>query len=158
MPSGSKSRLSKSILDMKFMKRTKEKVQKEDDAAEGRAMYSSEITSAMEHGNNFVIDTSFVNCADLIVGRFSCGGMNPELERILEREEQADVLAKADETRAKKAEMIKDVSDESMVKHYSSLVKTLGKKFDKFKKRKHAGDKDEATGPRENAKQMKLDE
>lgn len=157
MPSSGsgKSRLSKSILDMKFMKRTKEKVEKEDDDAEGRAMYSSEITSAMQHGNNFVIDTSYVTCADLIVGRFSCGGMNPDLERILEKEEQAEVLLKADTNRVKKAEMIKDVSDESMVKHYSSLVKTLGKKFDKFKKRKHAID--EAEG-KMNAKQMKLDE
>lgn len=157
MPSGSngKSRLSKSILDMKFMKRTKEKVQKEEDAAEGKAMYSSEITTAMELGNNFVIDTSFASCADLIVGRFSCGGMNPELERILEKEEQQETLSKADASRAKKAEMIKDVSDESMVKHYSSLVKTLGKKFDKFKKRRHALN-DQADVP--NAKQIKLDE
>lgn len=118
-------------------------------------MYSSEITTAMELGNNFVIDTSFASCADLIVGRFSCGGMNPELERILEKEEQQETLSKADASRAKKAEMIKDVSDESMVKHYSSLVKTLGKKFDKFKKRRHALN-DQADVP--NAKQIKLEE
>lgn len=160
MPSGGKSRLSKSILDMKFMKRTKEKVEKEDDDAEGRAMYSSEITSAMQHGNNYVMDTSFVTCADLLVGRFSCGGMNPDLERILEKEQQEQVLIKADVSRAKKAEMIKDVSDESMVKHYSSLVKTLGKKFDKFKKRKNVIDSadKELDGPRMNAKQRKLDD
>lgn len=139
------------------MKRTKEKVQKEEDAAEGRAMYSSEITSAMEHGNNYVLDSSFVNCADLIVGRFSCGGMNPELERILEKEDQEEILAKAESNRLKKAEMIKDVSDESMVRHYNSLVKTLGKKFDKFKKRKHPSG-DNAGAAAGKAKQMKLDE
>lgn len=140
------------------MKRTKEKVEKEEDAAEGRAMYSSEITSEMERGGSFVIDTSFASCADLIVGRFSCGGMNPELERILEKEEQEEVLSRADATRTKKAEMIKDVSDDSMAKHYSSLVKTLGKKFDKFKKRKHPSDESASGGGRETAKQMKLDE
>ena len=157
MPAAGKSRLSKSILDMKFMKRTKEKVEKEEDAADSRAMYAGEISTQMEHGNNFVVDSSFASCADLIVGRFSCGGMNPELERILEREEQEDILSKAEANRAKKAEMIKDVSDASMVKHYSSLVKTLGKKFDKFKKRKHAND-DTAGDSGGKNKHMKLDE
>lgn len=158
MPAGkAKARLSKSILEMKFMKRTKEKVEKEEDAAEGRAMYSNEITEKMSHGSNFLIDPSFVTCEDLIVGRFSCGGMNPDLERILEREEQEEVLRRAEKQGNRNAEMIKDVSDESMVKHYSNLVRTMGKKFDKFRnKRKHAGEDNRAGGS--NKKQMKLEQ
>lgn len=157
MPSsgGGKSRLSKSILDMKFMKRTKEKVQKEEDAAEGQSMYSNEITTEMHLGTNFIIDTSYVNCEDLIVGRFSCGGMNPELERILEKEDQEDAQKREANQRRKDAGMIKDVSDESMVKHYSNLVKTIGKKFDKFKKRRH--DEPVAAGG-STSKQMKLED
>lgn len=157
MPAGGpKARLSKSILEMKFMKRTKEKVQKEEDAAEGRKMYSNEITTQMTTGNNlnYFFDPSFVTCEDLIVGRFSCGGMNPDLERILEREEQEETLKKADNLNQKNAEMIKDVSDESMVKHYSNLVKTMGRKFDKFKKRKHTEDN---RGGGSNRKQMKME-
>lgn len=152
MPGG-KSRLSKSILDMKFMKRTKEKVQKEEDAAEGQSMYSNEITSEMNLGSNYITDPSYVTCEDLIVGRFSCGGMNPELERILEKEDQEDAQKREANQRRKDAGMIKDVSDESMVKHYSNLVKTIGKKFDKFKKRKH----EDPVGAK-SSKQMKLDE
>lgn len=156
MPSGKGAKLSKSILEMKFMKRTKEKVQKEEETAEGQSMYSNEITSEMHHGTNYVIEPSFVTCEDLIVGRFSCGGMNPELERILEKEEQEATQKLDAERRQKDAAMIKDVSDESMVKHYSNLVKTIGKKFDKFKKRKHPAADEE--GPRgSSSKQMKFE-
>lgn len=77
--------------------------------------------------------------------------MNPDLERILEKEEQELAQVNAGANRAKKAEMIKDVSDESMVKHYSSLVKTLGSKF----KRRHPNEK--SAGGKV-AKQMKLDD
>lgn len=39
-----RAKLSKSILEMKFMKKTKERVEKEEEDAEGHAMYSKEIT------------------------------------------------------------------------------------------------------------------
>ena len=76
--------LSKSILDMKFMKKTKERVQKEQEDAEGKAMYSNEITEEMKKSGNIIFtETSIFNCRNLVEGRLSFGGMNPEIEKLM---------------------------------------------------------------------------
>lgn len=128
--SKNKTKLSKSILEMKFMKKTKEKVEKEADAEEGRQMYAGQITDKMLHGDClFINEESYVPCEDLIVGRVSYRGMNPEIERILELEDESKnaVLIKEREL---------DVTDKDMAKHYTTLVNTIGKKFNP-KERKH---------------------
>lgn len=119
----SKVKLSKSILEMKFMKRTKEKVLKEEDDAESRAMYSNEITEKMKKNESrFIIETSYLICEDLNEGRFSFLGMNPEIERLMEAEEQAK-QAKIDQN------VKKDVSDADMTAYYGNVKKTIEKKF-----------------------------
>lgn len=125
-----KSRLSKSILDMKFMKRTKEKVIKEEDAAEGRAMYLSEMTDKMLSGTSqFIIEPSYVPCENLKEGRISFRGMNPEIERLLELEE-LEKQSKTDN------DVKKDVTDAEMTDYYGNVVKTMQKKFETKSKRK----------------------
>ncbi|TMW53185.1 hypothetical protein DOY81_001728 [Sarcophaga bullata] len=128
-----KPRLSKGILEMKFMQRTKAKVDKEIEAAEGRAMYSNEITDKMLNSNsNFIIEPSFVHCENLIEGRLSFRGMNPEIERLLE-------LEREEKAAAKRQEQSTDVSTEEMAKFYHGNKKAgahlaMEKKFSKFKK------------------------
>lgn len=118
-----KVKLSKSILDMKFMKRTKEKVLKEEDDAESRAMYSNEITEKMlKCESSYIIEPSYVPCEDLNDGRFSFRGMNPEIERILELELQAK-QAVIDQN------VKKDVTDEDMTAYYGNVKKTIERKF-----------------------------
>lgn len=118
-----KIKLSKSILEMKFMKRTKEKVLKEEDDAQSRAMYSNEITEKMRKNESpFIIETSYMICEDLNEGRFSFRGMNPEIERIMELEEQAK-LAKIEPN------VKKDVTDEDMTAYYGNVKRTIEKKF-----------------------------
>lgn len=125
-----KTRLSKSILEMKFMKRTKEKVIKEEDAAEGRAMYLSEMTDKMLSGNSqFIIEPSYVPCENLKEGRVSFRGMNPEIERLLELEEM-EKQAKLDQ------DVKKDVTDSEMADYYGNVVRTMQKKFETKVKRK----------------------
>lgn len=115
------SKLSKSILEMKFMKRTKEKVEKELEDAEGREMYSHEITAEMRQGaGSFVIEPSFVPCEDLLVGRLSYRGMNPEIERIMELEYAEANPSTVQET---------DVTDKEMAAFYNPLVDTMNSKF-----------------------------
>lgn len=81
MPSKSKPRLSRGVLDMKFMQRTKVKVEKEADDEQSRALYSNEINQKMLNStSNFVVESSYSICAGLIDGRLSFRGMNPELE------------------------------------------------------------------------------
>lgn len=127
-----KPRLSKGILEMKFMQRTKAKVDKEIEAAEGRAMYSNEITDKMLNSNsNFIIEPSFVHCENLIEGRLSFRGMNPEIERLLE-------LEREEKAAAKRQEQSTEVSNEDMLKFYQNktagAAHTIEKKFSKFKK------------------------
>lgn len=118
-----KVKLSKTILEMKFMKRTKEKVLKEEDEAQSRAMYSNEITDKMrKNESRFVFEPSYMMCEDLNDGRFSVRGMNPEIERILELEEQ-EKQTKLDKN------VQKDVTDEDMSTHYGNMKKTIERKF-----------------------------
>lgn len=120
-----KSQLSGAILEMKFMKKSKERVEKELDDAEGNAMYSNEITEQMRRGQRLaVVEVSINNCKDLIEGRLSFGGMNPEIERLMTEE-----YAKRIQKREKEKET--DISDLEMAKRYNPLVETLGKKMNK---------------------------
>ncbi|XP_068150770.1 M-phase phosphoprotein 6 [Drosophila tropicalis] len=128
MPSKVKPRLSRGVLDMKFMQRTKVKVAKEDDDEQSRALYSHEINDKMLNSNsNFIIETSYAICEGLIDGRLSFRGMNPELERLMEQE-------KAEKESKLKPEQPKDVSDQDMAKTYyankaPSASRTIKKKF-----------------------------
>nr|CAD7393672.1 unnamed protein product [Timema cristinae] len=72
-------------------------------------------------GNKFIIETSFVPCEDLIVGRLSFQGMNPVIERIMQEEEDAKRKKVAPKVEA-------DVSDNEMAHRYSTLVGTIGRK------------------------------
>lgn len=118
-----KLKLSKSILEMKFMKRTKEKVLKEEDDAQSRAMYSNEITHKMLTTESlYVVEPSYMPCEELNEGRFSFRGMNPEIERLLELEQQAK-QATIDEN------VQKDVTDEDMSAYYGNVKKTIERKF-----------------------------
>lgn len=120
-----KTKLSRGILDMKFMKRTKDKVIKEEDDAEGRAMYSGQITDKMiQDTAQFIIEPSYGPCENLVEGRFSFRGMNPEIERLLELEEQARQAAAYKDVHM-------DVTDKEMsTTYYTNLAKTMAKTFE----------------------------
>lgn len=142
-----KVKLSKSILEMKFMKRTKEKVLKEEDDAQSRAMYSNEITQKMLTTENlFVVETSYMPCEELNDGRFSFRGMNPEIERLLELELQAK-QATIDHN------VKKDVTDEDMTTaYYGNVKKTIERKFQSKTQRR------KITLPEPKFKKPKLDD
>ncbi|XP_059622984.1 M-phase phosphoprotein 6 [Phlebotomus argentipes] len=132
-----KARLSKTILEMKFMKKTKEKVLKAEESQETGSMYSSEITQKMLSGSNFIAEPSYVHCEGLMIGRFSFGGMNPELERLMEKEQ----AGKINEHMEEQKQMIKDVSDDKMALHYTKVQKALSNKY-AAKERKFHGTRD----------------
>ncbi|XP_054284818.1 M-phase phosphoprotein 6-like [Macrosteles quadrilineatus] len=118
-----KTKLSKGILEMKFMKRTKDKVIKELQDEEGRLMFGNQITEGMRAGmSNYILEPSFIPCEDLIDGRLSFRGMNPEIERLMELEE----LAKR---KPVDRSMATDVSDVEMAKFKESLVETVASKY-----------------------------
>lgn len=108
---------------MKFMKRTKEKVLKEEDDAHSQAMYSNEITEKMrKNESRFIIEPSYMAIEGLNDGRFSFGGMNPEIERLMELEEQTKQAAMDKNVK-------KDITDADMSAYYGNVMKTMQRKF-----------------------------
>ncbi|XP_072743762.1 M-phase phosphoprotein 6 [Anoplolepis gracilipes] len=107
--------LSKSILDMKFMKRTKDKVEKQQFQEEGEEYFGSILTSRMkETSGKFFIESSYVFCEGLIDGRLSFQGMNPMIEKLME--------AKENEKRAQtKTKEEVDMSDEQMAVQWQKM-------------------------------------
>ncbi|CAM1298172.1 MPHOSPH6 (predicted) [Pycnogonum litorale] len=125
-----KSQLSKNLLDMKFMKKSKEKVEKEETEAESKIMYEGKIADEMNKSiNRFIIEPSIARCLQLNFGRMSFKGMNPEIEKIMSSKE-----AKFDE----KDRKMSGISDKEMAERYSTLVGTMGKKFSS--KRQHTNE------------------
>lgn len=69
------------------------------------------------------MESSYVFCEQLVDGRLSYRGMNPEIEKLMEQENN---LKNFKEEVKRETE----VSDEQMAKRFkSSQVKTMGKKF-----------------------------
>ncbi|VVC97372.1 M-phase phosphoprotein 6 [Leptidea sinapis] len=108
MENRKKLSLPKSVLDMKFMKKTKDRLEKELDNIEGHHdLYADVITDEMRQASgNFISESSFIYCADLIEGRLSFNGVNPEIERLME----------LDKVEVNNGDMQKDVSDEVLAK------------------------------------------
>lgn len=130
MSSKAKPRLSKGILEMKFMMKSKVKVDKEIEDNQGKSMYHNEITEKMGSNSNFIMEPSFVNVEGLSICRYSCRGMNPEIEKILQNEQ----ISK-DSSQPMEAE----VTDKEMVHFYSKSNKRKSKEdsfLKKFKKPK----------------------
>merc|ERR1711894_203678 len=104
----SKKRLSKNILEMKFMKKTKEKTEMEMEDEERQQMFRNQISDAMRHqGSRFIIDPSYASIEELNFGRIAFHGMNPEIEKMAENER-----IRQEEKEAAKNE--KEVQDEDM--------------------------------------------
>ena len=121
--SSGKKKLSKNVLEMKFMKRTKEKTEIEAENEERQAMFANSITTAMKHqGSRFITEPSYVNIENLTFGRLAFNGMNPEIEKMAE-----DDRAQKEEAESDKRE--KDVQDEEMLEYYSNVSNTVNKKF-----------------------------
>ncbi|XP_052755517.1 M-phase phosphoprotein 6 [Galleria mellonella] len=109
-----KLQLPKSVLDMKFMKKTKDRIEREiENTQDHDGLYSNIITNEMRHATgNFITETSFIVCEDLLEGRLSYKGMNPEIERLMELESKKQEPA---------PDMQKDISDEILAKKMQSF-------------------------------------
>ncbi|CAH0726710.1 unnamed protein product, partial [Brenthis ino] len=116
MATRKKPQLPKSVLDMKFMKKTKERIEKElENTQDHESLYSNIITNEMRHATgNYISESSFIFCEDLMEGRVSFKGMNPEIERLMDFENKNEDID---------SEMQKDVSDEILAKTMNNLNK-----------------------------------
>ncbi|EEB13130.1 M-phase phosphoprotein, putative [Pediculus humanus corporis] len=146
-----RKKLSKAILQMKFMKKSKDRFDKERDLEEGRAMFASEVTEDMRtSGSKIIIEPSYVPCENLITGRLSYHGMNPEIERLLFAEKKQSNELKRE--RVEDSDQV-DVSDVEMARRYTSLVGTLSNRFKSKNNRKAKSERSEP--PAKKAKFLK---
>lgn len=100
---------------MKFMKRTKDKVEKQQFQEEGEEYFGSTLTSRMkEASGKFFIESSYIFCEGLIDGRLSFQGMNPTIEKLMEARENA----KRAQTEIKEEV---DVSDDQMAVQWQKM-------------------------------------
>ncbi|CAG9566944.1 unnamed protein product [Danaus chrysippus] len=133
MATRKKPQLPKSVLDMKFMKKTKERIEKEiENTQDHEGLYSGIITNEMRHASgNYISESSFIFCQDIIEGRVSFKGMNPEIERLMESENNKEQI---------NGEMEKDVSDEVLYKKMNNFHRrkrpSSPSKYDVPKKKK----------------------
>ncbi|XP_055950262.1 M-phase phosphoprotein 6-like [Argiope bruennichi] len=115
-----RAKLSSNVLEMKFMKKSKEKSELEAEEERRKIMFESEIPDALIRGGDLcIIEPSFVPCLQLLNGRFSFKGMNPEIEKLMREDEQKDL---------DKLKKMDGISDQEMAERYSSLV-AIKKKF-----------------------------
>ncbi|XP_071447248.1 M-phase phosphoprotein 6 [Hetaerina americana] len=126
--SGTKRKLSKNILEMKFMKRSKDKAEKEKEDEDRQIMFSHEITPGMKE-SRYILERSFVPCEDLISGRLSFHGFNPAVECIMKAQAEEEEARAQIEKEAAERKAEKDISDEEMAWQYGALSGTLSRKF-----------------------------
>ncbi|XP_014210905.1 M-phase phosphoprotein 6 [Copidosoma floridanum] len=115
LKNSNRNSLSKSILEMKFMKRTKEKVEEQAYQKEGEEYFGRK--GVPKRAGKFIIEASFAFCEELIDGRMSFQGENPEIERIMELEGMMKNIKKVDQAN----EM--DISDAQMAKFWQTTHK-----------------------------------
>ncbi|XP_054245735.1 M-phase phosphoprotein 6 [Indicator indicator] len=125
-----KTKLSKNLLRMKFMQRgldsqTKKQLEEEEKKIISEEHWYLDLPDLKEKESFIIEERSFMPCEDLLYGRMSFKGFNPEIEKLMiqmnskckEKEIEVDDKMEA------------DVSDEEMARRYETLVGTIGKKF-----------------------------
>lgn len=97
--------LSKNVLGMKFMQRTKQKIELKEEEGKSAHLLSQDsiklFSTASSKLDRIVTVDSYVPCEDLLFGRMSFKGCNPEIERLMaeqknpkqEEREEAEVTA-----------------------------------------------------------------
>ncbi|XP_073688453.1 M-phase phosphoprotein 6 [Garra rufa] len=133
------SKLSKNLLRMKFMQRGLDAdVRKQLDEEEKRIISEEhwflDLPELKAKENHIIEERSYVPCEDLVYGRMSFRGFNPEVEKLMllmntQKEEEDE------DEEGNVGKMETDITDEEMAKRYESLVESMRKKFAKKRNR-----------------------
>ncbi|XP_076863702.1 M-phase phosphoprotein 6 [Brachyhypopomus gauderio] len=139
MANDGSSKLSKNLLRMKFMQRGLDADVKKQLEEEERRIISDEhwyldLPELKAKESYIVEEQSYVPCEDLVYGRMSFKGFNPDVEKLMvlmnapkeedEEDEEGDVTR-----------MDTDITDEEMARRYETLVESMKKRFAKKRDR-----------------------
>ncbi|XP_006002086.1 M-phase phosphoprotein 6 [Latimeria chalumnae] len=149
MASREKAKLSKNLLRMKFMQRgldaeTKKQLEEEERKIISDEHWYLDLPELKEKESFIVEEKSFMLCEDLIYGRMSFKGFNPEVEKLMVRMNSKSEPEEIEE----EDKMDAEVSDEEMARRYESLVGTMKKKFMKKRDRSALENDDENSNAR----------
>ncbi|XP_040838241.1 M-phase phosphoprotein 6 isoform X1 [Ochotona curzoniae] len=149
-----KTKLSKNLLRMKFMQRgldleTKKQLEEEEKKIISEEHWYLDLPELKEKESYIIEEQSFLSCEDLLYGRMSFRGFNPEVEKLML---QMNAKNTAEEVEDETVEL--DVSDEEMARRYETLVGTIGKKF--AKKRERANYEEDENGDMKPIKTKKM--
>ncbi|XP_047384770.1 M-phase phosphoprotein 6 [Sciurus carolinensis] len=150
-----KTKLSKNLLRMKFMQRgldseTKKQLEEEEKKIISEEHWYLDLPELKEKESVIIEEQSFLLCEDLLYGRMSFRGFNPEVEKLML---QMNAKSKAEEEDEDEVVEL-DVSDEEMARRYETLVGTIGKKF--AKKRDRANYEEDENGDIKPVKAKKM--
>lgn len=133
-----------SLSCVEFMQRgldseTKKQLEEEEKKIISEEHWYLDLPELKEKESFIIEEQSFLLCEDLLYGRMSFRGFNPEVEKLML---QMNAKNKAEEVEDETVEL--DVSDEEMARRYETLVGTIGKKF--AKKRDRANYEEDENG------------
>ncbi|WAR11687.1 MPH6-like protein [Mya arenaria] len=126
---------SKTSLSGNFMKRSALRIEKEKSEEERKLIIDDEhwvldLPKIEGKESKYVIESSIARCENLLFGRMSFQGCNPEVEKLMKLHNNQLAL---DEAERKENE--NSVNDQEMAERYSTLVGTMAKKFSKKRDR-----------------------
>ncbi|XP_077567182.1 M-phase phosphoprotein 6 [Stigmatopora nigra] len=136
-------KLSKNVLRMKFMQRGLDAETKEQLREDGKRIISEQhwyldLPQQAVTENLIVEEKSVVPLEELLYGRMSFRGFNPEVEKLMASiNPRRDTREEVDEDMGR---MQTDVTDEEMALRYESLVGTMKKKFARKRQRESVDD------------------
>ncbi|KAM4833364.1 M-phase phosphoprotein 6 isoform 2-T2 [Thomomys bottae] len=119
---------------------TKKQLEEEEKKIISEEHWYLDLPELKEKESFIIEEQSFLSCEDLLYGRMSFRGFNPEVEKLML---QMNAKNKAEEEEEDETVEL-DVSDEEMARRYETLVGTIGKKF--AKKRDRANFEEDENG------------
>lgn len=130
-----KSNLSKNVLQMKFMQRSALRIEKEKHVEEQQRVIDDEhwvldLPQTKQKESKYINEPSIMRIENLQFGRFSYGGCNPEIEKMMKAAESEKEMA-----RSEAVEKELRVDDEEMAGRYQTLFGTIAKKYTKKRQR-----------------------
>uniref|UniRef100_A0A8C9MVJ3 M-phase phosphoprotein 6 n=1 Tax=Serinus canaria TaxID=9135 RepID=A0A8C9MVJ3_SERCA len=104
---------------------TKKQLEEEEKKIISEEHWYLDVPDLKEKESCIIEERSFLRCEDLVYGRMSFKGFNPEIEKLM-----IQMNSKCKEEKIEEDDKMEaDVSDEEMARRYETLVGTIGKKF-----------------------------
>ncbi|RXG60297.1 hypothetical protein Avbf_04852 [Armadillidium vulgare] len=148
-------RLSSTVLELKFMKRTKEKVMRQE--KEEPLLYADQLSALDNSTDKVVLLGSHYDVTTYLPCRLSFGGMEPNIEK-LNADKLTGLYEVIKEEEEEEEEEGVDVTKEEMASHFSSLNETVAQKFNKKSKKRKSDDLPKNAKGRKLFKNMSRDE